>query len=396
MSEDNNKKMPLESDDLWLQIVNEGVEDRVEVNQRMLIDKMLARYSSDFVVLRELIQNSDDAQSTSFTLQITCDRSSATQTYQSIHKDESIKQSNSILEGLGQLFKNHLTTNSDKITDDSSPANVFDNCIINEIRTINNGNIFNEDDWKRVITIAEGNTNVDAIGQFGVGFFSVFSYSEKPMIQSGKDCLAFVWKNGKTLTTFRKELPKEQQSSSTSIILKMKNNFLLQTKSILTINEFNKKGQGIENRPTKSKKNTRTNQIVPTLDLTQLKAYFTKVLSFTKYINELVIQINDLVVFKVNKTKKEIQSTKLSLAPKRFNSNTEHNLLRLLSFKQTEQIFTINNGSSITLFHIDVQAQVIIDQEFHIQIERVIKKCLPSTIHIQFLFPSNNVDSNLD
>jgi hypothetical protein len=53
MSEDNNKKMPLESDDLWLQIVNEGVEDRVEVNQRMLIDKMLARYSSDFVVLRE-------------------------------------------------------------------------------------------------------------------------------------------------------------------------------------------------------------------------------------------------------------------------------------------------------------------------------------------------------
>ena len=36
----------------------------------MLIDKMLSRYSSDFVVYRELIQNSDDAQSTSFTLEI--------------------------------------------------------------------------------------------------------------------------------------------------------------------------------------------------------------------------------------------------------------------------------------------------------------------------------------
>ncbi|CAF1039342.1 unnamed protein product [Adineta steineri] len=54
----------------------------------------------------------------------------------------------------------------------------------NEIRGINNGNIFNEDDWKRVITIAEGNTNIDVVGQLGVGFFSVFSYSEKPMIQS--------------------------------------------------------------------------------------------------------------------------------------------------------------------------------------------------------------------
>ncbi|CAF4101359.1 unnamed protein product, partial [Adineta steineri] len=40
------------------------------------------------------------------------------------------------------------------------------------------------DDWKRVITIAEGNTNIDVVGQLGVGFFSVFSYSEKPMIQS--------------------------------------------------------------------------------------------------------------------------------------------------------------------------------------------------------------------
>ncbi len=40
MSEENS------SSDLWLKIINEGVEDRVEINQRMLIDKMLSRYSS--------------------------------------------------------------------------------------------------------------------------------------------------------------------------------------------------------------------------------------------------------------------------------------------------------------------------------------------------------------
>ncbi len=38
----------------------------------MSIDKMLARYSSDFVVCRELIQNSADAKSISFHFEITC------------------------------------------------------------------------------------------------------------------------------------------------------------------------------------------------------------------------------------------------------------------------------------------------------------------------------------
>ncbi|CAF4032943.1 unnamed protein product [Adineta steineri] len=157
----------LSSGDLWFKIISEGVEDRVEVNQRMLIDKLLARYSLDFVVHRELIQNSDDANATLFILQIKCD----------------------------------LSNNNDDPED-------FHNCLISEIRGINNGNIFNEDDWKRVITIAEGNTNIDVVGQLGVGFFSVFSYSEKPMIQSGK-----------SLTTFRKELSKEEQILSTSIII---------------------------------------------------------------------------------------------------------------------------------------------------------------------------------
>ena len=37
----------------------------MEVNQRALIDKVLARYSGEFTVFRELLQNSDDAQSKS-------------------------------------------------------------------------------------------------------------------------------------------------------------------------------------------------------------------------------------------------------------------------------------------------------------------------------------------
>ncbi len=41
-----------------------GRQGVVEVNQKDLVDKMLARYSSDFVVLRELLQNADDAKAT--------------------------------------------------------------------------------------------------------------------------------------------------------------------------------------------------------------------------------------------------------------------------------------------------------------------------------------------
>ncbi|CAF3429660.1 unnamed protein product [Rotaria socialis] len=396
---EKNLDSSLSSDELWLKIINEGKENRVEVNQRMLIDKMLARYSSEFVVYRELIQNSDDAQATSFTLEITCDPSTATINYESVNKDDlSVNQRKrtNILGGIGQLLKNHWKsdpTSPNKDTTDSSLnsqrslENDFNNCIITQIRTINNGNIFTEDDWTRVITIAEGNTNVDAIGQFGVGFFSVFSYSERPMIQSGKHGLAFSWQNGKSLTTFRKELSNDEQASTTSIILKMKNKFILETKSSLEINEINDD----VHRPTKSKKNTMTNEIVPTMDLTQLKAYFTKVLSFTKFIDELIIKINGHIVFQVNKTKKSLVSTKLSLAAKRINKNTEHNLLRFNSFNQTEQEFSIQNGPSITLNHIDVQAQLTIDKEFHEQIRNVLKKSLPSTVHIQFLFPSNNI-----
>ena len=41
-----------------------GLSSRVEVNQRALIDKILARYASAGAVYRELLQNSNDADAT--------------------------------------------------------------------------------------------------------------------------------------------------------------------------------------------------------------------------------------------------------------------------------------------------------------------------------------------
>lgn len=227
------------SDTLRLKALQSGLESRVEVNQRMLIDKMLARYSSDFVVCRELIQNSDDAQATSFHFEITCDGGSS-------ERD-------------------------------------FHNRTITEIRTINNGLVFNETDWKRVAAIAEGNTNVESVGQFGVGFFSVFSFSEEPIITSGKEYMAFVWRDDNSLTTYRHQLPIDQQSKFTSIILKMRTKYILQTETNIDFDssmETNSISNGKSPSKKKQKKSVTTamttNDVIPTINLAQLKVYFTK------------------------------------------------------------------------------------------------------------------------
>ncbi|CAF1417698.1 unnamed protein product [Adineta steineri] len=341
------------SDALRLKALQSGFESRVEVNQRMLIDKMLARYSSDFVVCRELIQNSDDAKATSFHFEITC---------------------------------------NDDLS--SSCEKDFHNKTITEIRAINNGLVFNETDWKRVAAIAEGNTNVESVGQFGVGFFSVFSFSEEPIITSGNEYMAFIWRDDNSLTTYRHELPIDQQSQLTSIILKMRTKYILHTEinrdfdPTIDINQ-----QTTTNSPNKKKQKkslpieTMTD-IIPIINLSQLKAYFTKVLSFTKYINELIIKINQKIIFKVTKTKKKIPSTKSNL---QFKKNSIHNMLRLDTFIQTEQTFSIDHGPSITLNHISVDATLIIDDNYHNHIRRILKKSLPPCVQIQLLYAPNNI-----
>ena len=207
-----------------------GSEFAVKVNHRMLIDKILARYSSDFVVCRELIQNADDARATSFCFELTC-------------------QSN------------------------GSRRETFDNSIITEIRAVNNGVPFTEDDWKRVASIAEGNTNMESVGQFGVGFFSVFSFSEEPIIASGKQYMIFTWRHDDSLTTYRCPLLDTQQSDRTSIILKVRSKYVLNAQATLTERENECNSQStINNNVAVSAKS----KIISTLNLSQIKAYFTK------------------------------------------------------------------------------------------------------------------------
>ena len=121
----------------------------VTVNQRALIDKMLARYCSDNVVIRELSQNADDSGATAVALEFTTSAAPAPKTKKNRgHKG------------------GHTSWCS-------------------QLDVVNNGREFRGEDWARLVRIAEGNCNTDTVGMFGVGFYSTFSLSEEPLVKSG-------------------------------------------------------------------------------------------------------------------------------------------------------------------------------------------------------------------
>ncbi|KAJ3355282.1 hypothetical protein HDU91_005683 [Kappamyces sp. JEL0680] len=148
-----------------------GAEEKVEVNQRHLIDKILARYSAEFTIYRELLQNSNDAGAQTVQIQF-----------------NTIKQENSA--------KSWLPWSSALVTCSS-------------ITYRNDGVPFSEQDFARLRKIAEGNPDEAKIGFFGVGFYSLFSICES---------MGFFWKND-MLYTKRGDLPPGSESSWTTFYL---------------------------------------------------------------------------------------------------------------------------------------------------------------------------------
>ncbi|ORY08409.1 hypothetical protein K493DRAFT_272766 [Basidiobolus meristosporus CBS 931.73] len=149
-----------------LVIHDSAAEERVQVNQRHLIDKILARYSAPFTIYRELLQNANDAGATE--------------------------------------AKIHFRT---KTPDDAHNPTSFDpNASCHTVLFQNNGRPFQPEDWNRLKKIAEGNPDEQKIGFFGVGFYSLFSICEEPFVVSDQECMAFFWK-GDQLYTKRLAVP---------------------------------------------------------------------------------------------------------------------------------------------------------------------------------------------
>ena len=86
----------------------------------------------------------------------------------------------------------------------------------------NDGHAFGPNDWSRLKRIAEGNPDETKIGAFGVGFYSVFSDCEEPFISSGREAMAFYWKEN-TLFTRKLQLPETQAMTDTTFVLDYRN-----------------------------------------------------------------------------------------------------------------------------------------------------------------------------
>ncbi|KAG8814868.1 hypothetical protein FRC17_000941 [Serendipita sp. 399] len=157
----------------------EGEDEPVEVNQRALIDKVLARYSAKFTVFRELLQNADDAEATAVQIIFETKKTTAP-------SDEALEEGAS---------------------GDRPPPNL-DEIVIETWVVKNNGMLFRDEDWSRLKKIADGNPDDKKIGAFGVGFYSLFSVTEEPLVTSGTKRMGFYWRNGKNqLYVRRGELP---------------------------------------------------------------------------------------------------------------------------------------------------------------------------------------------
>ena len=124
----------------------------VTVNQRALVEKILARYAVDFFLLKELIQNADDAQATTVCVDLTTDTNLTAA---------------EALSGV-QRFSALSVTNR-------------------------GGRAFDESGWERIVEIATGNPDENSVGHFGVGFYSVFAASECPRIHSGDRVMELSW-----------------------------------------------------------------------------------------------------------------------------------------------------------------------------------------------------------
>ena len=166
-------------------------EEAVTVNTRALIDKVLARYSGEWTVLRELLQNAADATATRVTIKF-----------------------------------DTIPSSTIPVPQDATPSNLLKHTISNHtlkrLVISNNGQAFNENDWSRLKRIAEGNPDETKIGAFGVGFYSVFAECEEPFVSSGSEAMAFYWK-GNSLFTRRLQLSANDSNPDTSFVLDYRN-----------------------------------------------------------------------------------------------------------------------------------------------------------------------------
>ena len=196
-------------------------EERVEVNQRALIDKILARYASAGAVYRELLQNSNDADASQAEIRFTTNNnnnssSSNTTTAQQAQEQQNSTTATTTTTTTAITSSNKAkpsTSNTTTALTTTTTSSVSSSALVTQVVYRNNGLPFRKQDWSRLRKIAEGNPNPQKVGAFGVGAYTMFSIAEEPMVVSGSSALKFVWK-GDALWTKTIALPSNDDDNN--------------------------------------------------------------------------------------------------------------------------------------------------------------------------------------
>lgn len=237
---------------------------KVNVNDRALVDKVLARYPKEFTVFRELIQNADDAHAESVEIEF--------------------------------QTKEYLVT-------DKGTARVNDLNTIQLARWVmrNDGDAFTTKDWERITNIADGNPDERKIGAFGVGFFSVFSVTDCPIIISGGIRTRMFYEN---------------------------NELLVESGSYATARDWT----------------TFEMDLKPEVDLTipkpfDLSRFISTAVTFLVNVNNVTVLFNGSVLSKITKSRGE--PTQIEI-PQGLKSTSPSNLFEVTSVKAIAQQVTVN------------------------------------------------------
>ncbi|RGB34624.1 hypothetical protein C1646_143658 [Rhizophagus diaphanus] len=323
---------------------NSDGEERVEVNQRLLIDKILARYPSEFVVFRELMQNSDDAGSS--TVQIVFE--TASNNYKAVRNPSNPSKRLS----LDRKMENKIT----------------------RIIFKNNGFAFRVEDWNRLKKIAEGNPDEQKIGAFGVGFYSLFSVCEEPFVSSGGQGMAFYWRGNQLFV-------KQAQTGDDD---KVWTTFLMDMREPLEIPDLEKFARFLAN----SLGFTGNLQDVLVYVNEVLVMQLSKKMQDPKPIN-ITPDFNTFSPQKIfNLTLANVRCVQLYM--KRFVIPTNMSLRQWISLPNELQI----EEASIFLRVVNGNLDVNVSDEISSEMERVTKKKPPSKTIIQMIYTGVDEDGS--
>ncbi|CAD6935683.1 unnamed protein product [Tilletia controversa] len=174
----------------------------ITVNQRALIDKILARYAAEWTVFRELLQNADDAGATECHLRFESKQYHEYKQRKALaaapsHSDNPTAASATADgEPAGGADTSFATAHGAP----NEPPQLDLDAKLHSWAFANDGMPFRTEDWARLRRIAEGNPDPERIGAFGVGYYSVFSICENPMVSSGGEIMGFFWDNDSLFT----------------------------------------------------------------------------------------------------------------------------------------------------------------------------------------------------